>query len=297
MIRRTLLMVGAGLLVYIGCSQQTGNPPESMPPNIVADRCVICHADIPPRDSATETRIHYRHFKFTGSKKRCDKCHGNYDTLMGWKLNSLHRDGLHEPSTDTTQVVCKACHDYRDCWKCHNSPDDADFHPAAKRVHSIHYNTLNYVCNYCHKGYDPDNSTAPPNHNNGKKEVIFGFDNRGMTARYDTVTQTCYNIYCHGATMPGGKTTVRITDIMSHTDSIQCSFCHDINVLRITGTHAKPEHSKRKLFDDCLNCHDGYSVKLRQTNPKTHINGAINRFPNAKCNECHDANHQLPVPP
>lgn len=295
MIRRALFITAALLPVYFGCSQQAGNPPQSMPPDIVAERCEVCHTDVPPRDSATELLIHYRHFKYTTRAKRCDVCHLNYDTLTGWHHGPEHRDGMFEPSTDTAQKVCKACHDYRDCWRCHNSPDTEEYHPAARRVHSVHYDTLQYACDSCHKGYDPFSSIAPPHHDNGTVEVKFGIGLQGMGARYDSADSTCYNIYCHGMGIVGGKQAIRYSERMNRSDSTRCSFCHDIEKLRTLGeTHRKQGHVE--LFNGCQNCHPGYSVHSMATMDSTHMNGVVDHFPPEKCNECHDAEHQLPVP-
>ena len=297
--RRSILMIGTCLLMYTGCSQrQVDDSPKPMSPNIVADRCEMCHADIPPRDSATPEMIHYRHFKYTERSKRCDKCHLNYDTITGWTLDTLHSDGIHEPSFDTNQVQCKACHDYRDCWRCHSSPYTDPDKPDAAKIHRSHVvEHLDFKCDSCHKGYDLDNGIVPVKHDNGIVEVNFHVNNQGMIARYDAPTKTCRNLYCHGAAIIGGKQSVGINDKFSRTDSTRCSFCHNIDTLRVRAEfHSKPEHIRKKIFDDCQNCHVGYSVKLLATDSTTHMNGTIERIPPEKCNECHDADHQLPVP-
>jgi nitrate/TMAO reductase-like tetraheme cytochrome c subunit len=78
-------------------------------------------------------------------------------------------------------------------------------------------------------------------------------------------------------------------------DSTQCNFCHDIEILRTdalnTPTHVKPKHQEKKIFDDCLNCHRGFSVKVFTTVDSLHYNGRIDTISAAKCNECHSEPH------
>lgn len=291
--RRSLLLIGACLLVYVGCSEQAKDPP-----NVVADRCGLCHADIPPRDSATAELIHYRHFQYTERSKQCYKCHLNYDSISGWKLDSLHRNGRREPSTDTTQMQCKLCHDYRDCWGCHTSPfTDEIANPAATKIHRSHViDYLSFKCDSCHKGYDLDEGEVPVKHDNGTIEVNFGAGNQGLIARYSAQDTACYNLYCHGATTIGGKQSVRINDKMSHTDSTRCSFCHSIDSLRLHGTHAEGEHVKNKVFNDCENCHTLYSVKQLATDTLKHRNGHIDHISQERCDQCHGVKTEPALP-
>jgi predicted CxxxxCH...CXXCH cytochrome family protein len=280
MFPRMLFFAGIVALLGAGCSQT-----PKTPPSVMGERCELCHASMPPADSATELMVHYRHFDWT-KNNRCDVCHLNYDTVSGWNHDSKHMDGMLEPSADTSQEQCRECHTYRECWSCHGAPPEES--DTDRIIHSRHVDSLGYSCDSCHRGYDFGSRKVPPHHNNDIVEVKFGNNQWGDRAWYDRAALTCYNVYCHGATLPGGRKSVRIGDNLP-SDSTRCSFCHPIDSLRRKGTtHSVEAHIKGDIFENCQNCHAGYQISGQGlVDPVRHLNGKIDHISQAQCDMCH----------
>jgi len=276
-----LLMVAGLLLALVGCSEVSTNHPVPLD-----EKCEVCHG-MPPEDLLT-TSYHSKHVTELGLG--CNRCHYGYDTIHGWKLSELHRNG--DLNYDTSR--CARCHDYNDCDRCHWSPPkDTE---RQRRAHDPHMNKYDITCNTCHKGYDLKTRDFPEDlHENDRLDIIFdtkmkpGFEGI-FPQSYDSASGTCYNLYCHGAVTIGGKSSVALTDQMA-TDTAKCSFCHNTTALLNEVTiHSKPAHLE--YFKDCLNCHPGFSLSIMSTDSTTHRDGPLNVISDSTCNtKCHSTPH------
>ena len=289
-----LFTAGICLLMPLSCSEINPDNPLSDPEGNRLVKCESCH-QLPQQDF-----IHFYHVLDTptGRLLSCDQCHAGYDTAAGWMLSDeWHRNGY----VGLDEAKCDLCHDYQDCQYCHDSPPiewGGDLKPARPeviKVHRIHSVQQEIACGSCHRGYDLDNRIFPADiHDDGNFDVDFSIPVKpGVYPPY-YMNYTCFNVYCHGAGTSGGDTIVMISDAKPQ-DSTQCSFCHNVETLRTdtlnTPTHVKPEHQAQGIFDDCLNCHRGFSVEDFATVDSLHYNGRIDTISAANCNECHSEPH------
>jgi hypothetical protein len=271
----TLLAAGVAL-TGAGC----GKLQEGMPQDPVA-KCDACH-EIPERNE-----VHVRHLELAEGKYNCDACHKAYDTLTGWNMdNSWHRNGM----IDTVPGECDYCHDYFwDCEECHYTPphDSMWDNPIEVKIHKVHGAQDKDNCDQCHKGFGLEpKRVVRAIHDNGNRDLIFNtYVAPGGPQPYseeiedptsgEVVNVICYNLYCHGASIVGGKQSVSANDSKPQ-DSTQCSFCHDLATLRATTNHQRVPSDQESNFLACFNCHaDKFSAAVFTVDEDLHIDGQI----------------------
>jgi predicted CxxxxCH...CXXCH cytochrome family protein len=98
----------------------------------------------------------------------------------------------------------------------------------------------------------------------------------GASPTYDFVTNTCSNVYCHGATLLGGTNK---TPKWTQLDGTQaaCGNCHGIPPPNGT-------HSGMTASTACGNCHTGFTSTT--VNAGLHVNGVVDAS-NMTCTSCH----------
>ena len=215
----------------------------------------------------------------------CQKCHG--DDFSG----------------GTSKVTCLTCHTQGPtaCATCHGDL-------ATKGSHPFHLGAgpmkKGFACSTCHvvptKYTDvghiflADGSLDPP-----PVEVTLGplaaltppGEVRAAPPAYDPVTQTCTNIYCHGATL-GDAAATYTTPVWSApgTGQAACGTCH--------GT--PPDHGNPSAAAGttaCVACHPSVVDKNRNIIGDKHVNGQIDfGDPAAGCGACHGTAAN-PAPP
>ena len=266
------ILFAAVVLGTIGCSEL--EPGMSQDPTV---KCETCH-EMPKKNKVHVLHLDYLKFR-THDTLDCDACHKAYDPQTGWTMDdSWHRNGI----IDTVPGECDYCHDFfTDCENCHFSPPrDVDWDPPLSvKMHNVHTVQQSFLCDECHAGYSLDPKRAPRElHSNGDTTILFNtyVPPGAQPPFWDRATKTCYNLYCHGATLVGGKTFVKETDTKPQ-DSTQCSFCHDLTVLRDSVLeHSQIPPQDQRNFMACFNCHpDGFSAQAFATVDSLHGDGLI----------------------
>jgi len=112
-----------------------------------------------------------------------------------------------------------------------------------------------------------------------------------VTANYDSLTGTCSNIYCHGATLPAGdnprNTSPQWTDgtYLTGDRANDCSKCHGYPPTQST----RLPHTPAADYMTCTSCHPHNGTR-QSTDPLAdndlHINGNLEATKH--CNTCHD---------
>jgi predicted CxxxxCH...CXXCH cytochrome family protein len=89
-------------------------------------------------------------------------------------------------------------------------------------------------------------------------EVRFGevASSDGMFPFWDRVDSTCSMVYCHGATLEGGRSS---SPSWTTDGPLECGGCHDVDTY-----HGQP---------NCSECHQSVSAAKEIIAPELHING------------------------
>lgn len=244
---------------------------------------VLCHGRLSPT-WGTNT-----------SSYQCTKCHGKATLLANYSTHSYAQSapgyggvGLniaHITGTITGNV-------------------SSDPKVGAHDSHLRSLNNLGYPvqCSDCHTV--PAVASPGPTHMNGSslptfsnkvqnKETVtdsgipYTFAAGAIISNYDATTRQCSNIYCHGATLPGGSNTAPIWNDGSYftgapTDCGKCHgnppttgrFPHDGVVANTCSTTSCHPHNGSRTSTDPLLGND------------FHINGSLEA--NKHCDTCHD---------
>jgi predicted CxxxxCH...CXXCH cytochrome family protein len=234
---------GAGGL---GCDACHGMPPRDQTHgNGTATNCIGCHPDTAgPNQTIAHPDKHVNGVVETS--QGCDTCHGSggnpappNDTLgrATGPKVGVHREHL-TPTIGALAVPCTDCHVPVTSY---TSPGHVD-HP--------------YPAN-----------------------VIFGgiSKNGGTVPMYDYTTETCNTTYCHGATMPGGKTSVVWSDTTGA--DAQCAGCHGMPPPDAAHTGQTPT--------SCNTCHvDVAGPNGTIAAPALHVDGIV-EVNGGGCTACH----------
>jgi predicted CxxxxCH...CXXCH cytochrome family protein len=116
----------------------------------------------------------------------------------------------------------------------------------------------------------------------------YTFGSGALVSNYDSVTGTCSNIYCHGASLPGGTDKApKWTDgtYLTGTRATDCAKCHGYP----PETSTRMPHSPAANFMTCTGCHPHDGTR-QSTDPLLgsdfHMNGNLEAT--GFCNTCHD---------
>ena len=267
------LLFTAVVLGIVGCSElQSG---MSQDPTV---RCETCH------EMPKNNEVHVYHLDYLKVERNdtlnCDACHKAYSPQYGWMLDDAwHRNGI----IDTVPGECDYCHEFfTDCESCHGSPpvDPMWDEPMTIKMHTVHGIQQGMQCNECHAGYSLNPKRAPrTTHDDGETTLVFNtyVAPGSVPPSWTKATKTCNNLYCHGATLAGGKASVAVTDAKPQ-DSTQCSFCHDLAGLRQNVyEHSLIPETDQRNYIACLNCHPGFSASagFLETDESKHRDGEI----------------------
>jgi predicted CxxxxCH...CXXCH cytochrome family protein len=183
----------------------------------------------------------------TENPESCTMCHGNADhvyppkSLLGHTLPTEQGVGAH--------VV-------------HLSKDSTVRHSAQVECDECHLPVASY--------YDTNHLNA-----SGKANVVFGTLAKTKTTGFTPVpvwnstTQTCSSVYCHGY-FRGGNTTAVAT--FTNPGSVVCGSCHG----NATTGNPKPPATHQYFPDQCYYCHGAVVDSSRTIISKyKHINGVV----------------------
>jgi predicted CxxxxCH...CXXCH cytochrome family protein len=110
----------------------------------------------------------------------------------------------------------------------------------------------------------------------------------GAQPRWDRTSGTCSNVYCHGATTPGGPTA---TPAWTSTAALACTSCHGL-------PPATPEHAAVAAdAKACAGCHAA-TVRADGTIDVAggkHVNGVVDLPGGGGCTACHGDPNRAPA--
>jgi predicted CxxxxCH...CXXCH cytochrome family protein len=203
----------------------------------------------------------------------CQYCHGQ--RLDGGKANI---------------VACTKCHDGQGpkaCGSCHG-------YPPATAAHQVHSGSgvlaKTVACTTCHPEHKAasDHAYAGNGLRTGPAQVVLtglaaltpSNGKRAAAPAWDASTQTCTNVYCHGATAPDSKA-VTLSPVWTapHRDASQtCTYCHGSPPNGAGGTR-------------CATCHRSVvdaTDPNKLINTALHLDGKVDfAEPGTPCNTCH----------
>jgi predicted CxxxxCH...CXXCH cytochrome family protein len=221
--------------------------------------------------------------------------HGNYILKNSWNLEnckSCHGDNY---QGGISQKTCYTCHEDgpQGCYVCHGDPSTHNTWPPKSLfghtlnteqgvgAHDVHMNPDSNLrisrlveCTECHRQvtnfYDTNHIGVTP----GTAEVIFGTLAKTVTSGsipnpvWNSSTQTCSNVYCHGYFKNGNKTAVAT---FTNPGSVVCGSCHGNPN---TGDPTPGGHSTYPT--NCSLCH-GVVIDANRNiiNKSKHINGIV----------------------
>ncbi len=186
--------------------------------------------------------------------------HGAYLKSQGYPLGGCRDCHGDQYDGGTVEVSCttSSCHTegVEACGTCHGKGTDPR---PATGAHDAHL----FACTACH----PEPSSArEAQHPNGMVDIAFtGLGlNDGSLPKWDAVSQTCSQVYCHGTSSPLWRTP---------TGSLPCDTCHE----------APPTSHERwsvaQTTESCVNCHPG-------AGSKGHVDGKV-LVAELACDTCH----------
>ena len=228
---------------------------------------------------------------------RCDSCHGDPPPaphVQGQPCFHCHSKtaggGIGEIAFPENHINGKVDVDLAaGCASCHGSPDNAAppvgvsgetaTTTRAVGAHQAHLKGPGNLsapvdCVACH---DVPTQVEYPGHINGTPDVAFHglamVD--GASPEWDRTGNACSDVYCHGATITGGKNTAPVWTNVDGTQE-HCDSCH--------GDPPPPPHAQST---QCGMCHAATATLDGQLKDKTkHVNGQIDVGAQA-CNSCH----------
>ena len=225
--------------------------------------------------------------------------HGVFIRNNGWDIDNLICKNCH--GTDyqggVSQKTCNTCHNSgpKACFVCHgNAASQYSWPPKSLLgytqntqqgvgAHDVHLNPNSNLriskqvqCSECHT---PVNNYSDPNHigsNPGTAEVVFGTLAKTVTQgfvpnpQWNSSTQKCSNVYCHGYFVNGNPTA---QPIFNDPTSVKCGSCHG----NPTTGDPTPGGSVHTYGLKCSYCHGSVIDSNRVIiNKDLHVNGVVN---------------------
>jgi len=230
------------------------NPRFNVPIGNLVNGCEDCHS----ARTAHPTPLwvggaNSRHNEAGNLLIACSLCHG--ETLSGHAEGGVGHDcaECHEAGSPLTLI---------DCSSCHNKPPDSAPPAGNARPNSggshVEHNAISEItglCNACHNGFGQNSA----NHFDGAEpadvSLLSVYDAKTGPAAYDSVSQTCGNVKCHG----GQSTPNWLTGTINV--ALDCESCHELGAAAQTpqfnsafsGRHVLHVIAKNKM---CIECHD-----------------------------------------
>jgi predicted CxxxxCH...CXXCH cytochrome family protein len=228
--------------------------------------CSSCHLggamSIHPASWTPVLSTHGHHADANGTAACSNQyCHGATLGGVSGSGPSCNRNigvgGCHDWPFQCIQVVCTICHRY---------PPAGTTAPDVAGAHAKHTALGGVTCDTCHNGA----GAYACDHTNGAVELTFQsayYPKSGGTPSYDSATDTCSDLRCHGGPRSQSGTQAK-TGVSTTTTTPtwrygsinvaeQCAFCHVYGFLEdnsySSGQHRKHVYSEGIL---CTTCHD-----------------------------------------
>ena len=230
-----------------------------------AQTCSACHG-MPPPDADHGN----------GTATQCDACHSD----VAGPGQTIRNAARHVDGVVDTAASCDACHG---SGGDSTPPRDLTGRTTGPKVgvHQAHRAptiAAAVACNTCHlvpATYSAAGhaDTPPP----AEVGLIGRASMDGATPTYTAATETCNNTYCHGVTMPGGKTQVRWDDVSGAEHA--CTACHGM-------PPSSPAHNGQGP-NSCQGCHAEVSGPGQTiATAALHVDGVV-QSSGGGCDSCH----------
>ena len=209
--------------------------------------------------------------------------HGPYSLPTNSGTASCENQYCHGPAlagVSNSGSGCKTCHDWPftpgsvKCGGCHAIPPAGTRYPNIAGRHAVHTaitGTSSASCNACHNGSDGASGTIL--HYDGILDVSVQptYNAQSGAATFQTASNTCSNVSCHG-----GKTTPNWRTGAINVNT-QCTACHAYGTAQYN-SFSSGEHDKHVNQEGiaCTSCHD---TNLLATNHFTKLNTSIMEGP------------------
>jgi predicted CxxxxCH...CXXCH cytochrome family protein len=221
----------------------------------------------------------------------CELCHsGTAGPNHTIKDHALHING----KVDVAVGGCNGCHgndkNAAPPVDLSGSSDTTSLTVGAHQSHLVGNEYLPAVtCETCHK---VPTALDTPGHIDTPSPAELTFSGMATTSGavpvWNRATAACTNVYCHGATLPGGS---NVAPTWTKVDGSQssCGTCH--------GVPPAAPHPAAADTTTCKKCHQG-AMDPNTNLPllATHINGKLELFTGTDCTLCHGSKDN-PAPP
>jgi predicted CxxxxCH...CXXCH cytochrome family protein len=217
------------------------NPRFNVPKGSLANGCEDCHAGYTAHPSPWRgfTAGETGHMTAGNMANACALCHGvNFIGGVGPACTSCH--ALGSPLTLTN------------CTSCHGNPPNGSLYPNATGKHTQHSALGSYItCSPCHNG----GGTGSNKHDNGNTTAFVAFlsayNAKSGAASYNTTTNTCSNVSCHGGQITPGWLSGTVIDV-----NTQCSSCHASGTAQYNSYYSGHHSTHVSQGIACYTCHD-----------------------------------------
>ncbi len=242
--------------------------------------CASCHSGTIDKNGNINTEDGLHINGNIDSETECYSCHGREGVNDAPPLALDGSDGTNNIGVGAHQIhlqdggIARAI----ECEQCHVVPEEFDDprHLPCERCHFIPGELDNVV-------------NLPEEWNNPYAEVTFGemAKTGNDEPTWDRDSAQCTNIYCHGASLSGGRHT---EPIWTQVDGSQigCDGCH--------GDSPPSPHVQGARFSDCSSCHFGTVERDGDINLSSalHIDGEVDVA--IECHSCHGGQETNPAP-
>ncbi|MBM4394917.1 MAG: CxxxxCH/CxxCH domain-containing protein [Deltaproteobacteria bacterium] len=227
----------------------------------------------------------------------CNECHGNPPPAphpQDAACSKCHDGGAAKPAnhvdgTLQVQVACNSCHGTT----ADGAPPPDTTGSTAKTsvgvgAHQEHLKATSGIaapiaCGECHVvpgSAGAEGHLGPPTVTFGAKAKADGANN----PTWNEGTARCSGVYCHGATLGGGKAKTPVWTTVNGSQD-RCDSCHGMPPTGGTFPHDAGDHSGF----ECAYCHSGIVGSTSIATPATHVNGTVNKVAGFGCgmSGCH----------
>ncbi len=245
-------------------------------PEVLADfsSCDACHGDPPPLPHPTS--------------RQCSECHGDVVAADGSIADrTRHVNGTIDVSPNMT---CHSCHGTKDSpapppdLAGRTNPSDRGVGAHQAHLGGKHGLSSPVTCEECHQ---VPTTVTEPGHMDAEPGAEVAMTGRaalgGLSPAFDPESGACSNVYCHGASLPGGTLTQPVWNDASGA-ARACGACH--------GAPPPPPHTSSQ---NCGACHTQTAEGGQIKDPGKHGNGVV-EVEGGTCNSCH-GNADNPAPP
>ncbi|MBF0431723.1 MAG: CxxxxCH/CxxCH domain-containing protein, partial [Fibrobacteria bacterium] len=233
----------------VACNKCHDLPPHTGAHTMHSDTmqydCGLCHNGYSVQDTSVAAITH-----INGEKNVNGGLEGGLWDASGLSCSNVYCHGAFPGGSN---AVVNWNDSLLNCNSCHSKN-------TYSTPHQGHVDKYGMRCDICHAGYNlVDSVAANLTHINKIKDV----NSHLSGGAFDSVGNSCSNVYCHGNFAGGLNNPVIWQDA-----EVNCNFCH----LSPSSGGAHEAHVTGKGYE-CNYCHPGYSLADSQVSMLTHVNG------------------------